>query len=418
MVRLYLGPDAPEDLSVEWMMEILRNLARRKLRSSLTILGIVIGIFALTTMGAMAEHFNALLGGGVTYFGSSIQVGAPDGQAAILPISKIAEIEQVPGVVAAFPGYTFPAKPGDVTTVSFGIPDEIVAGDPAENNHGALKTTVAQGRQLTSTQRGEVVLGSSIANEFKKKVGDRIDLPVRPKDAQPGFVNHTFTVIGILNPTQTAPDSFAYINVADGQMLFKEVLPIAIRNSVDTSQVTEGITVYGQPGASLAELDAIANRINSQVAGVKATRPSELVNSFKAGGAIFTAITTAAAVLALVIGGLSVVNTMIMSVTERFREIGLKKAVGAHTGHLLREYLAEATLIGLLGGGIGYLLGVGLTNLLNLAGRASNFEIFLVTPTLTVIALGFAVALGALAGVIPAFRAAHLDPVIALRTTN
>ena len=59
-----------------------------------------------------------------------------------------------------------------------------------------------------------------------------------------------------------------------------------------------------------------------------------------------------------------------------------------------------------------------LTNVINAAGRASNLELFLITPTLTVIAIGFAVALGALAGIIPAFRAARLDPVTALRTTN
>ena len=83
-------------------MEIFRNLARRKLRSTLTILGIVIGIFALTTMGAMAEHFNAQLDGGVRYFGSNVQVGAPDGQTAILPTSKIDQIKNVDGVAAAF----------------------------------------------------------------------------------------------------------------------------------------------------------------------------------------------------------------------------------------------------------------------------------------------------------------------------
>ena len=109
---------------------------------------------------------------------------------------------------------------------------------------------------------------------------------------------------------------------------------------------------------------------------------------------------------------------MIMAVTERFREIGLKKAVGAHTGHVLREFLTEAVLIGFIGGAVGYALGVGLTNLINLAGRSSNLELFLITPSLTAIALGFAVALGALAGVIPAFRAARLDPVTALRTTS
>ncbi len=79
-------------------MEIIRNMARRRLRTTLTVLGIVIGIFALTTMGAMAEHFNALLDGGVRYFGSSIQVGASDGQAPILPASKAGELMQVAGV--------------------------------------------------------------------------------------------------------------------------------------------------------------------------------------------------------------------------------------------------------------------------------------------------------------------------------
>ena len=77
-------------------MEIFRNLARRKLRSVLTISGIVIGIFAFTTMGAMAEHFNALIDGGVKYFGSSIQVGAPDGQqGSLLPLSKVDEVKKV-----------------------------------------------------------------------------------------------------------------------------------------------------------------------------------------------------------------------------------------------------------------------------------------------------------------------------------
>ena len=399
-------------------MEIVRNLARRKLRSTLTILGIVIGIFALTTMGAMAEHFNALIDGGVTYFGSNVQVGAPDGQAAFLPLSKVDELKRVDGVDAVFPAYSFPMKPGDLSTVNLGIPDTIGSEDPAENAYSAFKTTVADGHRLTDTSRGEVVLGSTLATEFKKKVGDTIDLPVKPKDAKPGFVNHPFTVVGVLDTTRTAPDTFAFVSVADAQMLFKDSLPAALRDTVDTTQVAQAFTVYGKPGTPIAELDRIADRINQDVTGVNAIKPTTLVNAFKAGGATFTAITTAAAVLALVIGGLSVVNTMIMAVTERFREIGLKKAVGAHTGHVLREYLAEAVLIGVVGGAVGYGLGVALTNLINLAGRSSNLELFLITPTLTAIALGFAVALGALAGVIPAFRAARLDPVTALRTTN
>ena len=398
-------------------MEIIRNVGRHKLRSFLTISGIVIGVLALTTMGALAENFNALIDGGVKYFGGSIQVGPPDGQAAnLLPMSKIDEIKKVGGVEAAFPGYQFAAKPGGAIVVSFGIPDTIVAGDPDENNYSALKVTYAQGRPASASSHGEVALGSTIAHEFNKKVGDTIDLPVRPADAKPDFVNHSFTVVGVLNETKTAPDSFAYINIADGQMLLRDSLPASLQSSIDVTQITEGISVYGKPGSSLSNLDKIADRINSQVTGVKATKPSDLVNGFKSGGAIFTAITTAAALLALIIGGLSVVNTMFMSVAERVREIGLKKAVGATTFNVMGEFLLEATLIGLIGGLIGYGLGVLIVVARNtLFAPADGSTLFLITPALTIFAIGFATVLGAVAGVLPAWRAARLDPVIALR---
>ncbi len=396
-------------------MEILRNIFRRKLRSGLTISGIVIGVLALTTMGALAENFNALLDGGVKYYSSSIQVGSPDGQSAsLLPLSKIDEIKQVDGVAAAFPGYGFLAKPGTVTTVSLGLPDEILAGDPAENNWGQLKLSTAQGHYLTGAP-GEVVLGSTIDKEFTKKIGDTIDLPVRPSDAKPDFVNHPFTVVGILNLTRTAPDTFAYINIPDGQMLLKDSLPIAIRSSVDVTQITEAIDVYGKPGTSISDLDKIADRINAQITGVKATRPSVLVNSFKSGGAIFTAITTAAALLALIIGGLSVVNTMFMAVAERVREIGLKKAVGATTRNIMGEFLIEATLMGVIGGVIGYGLGAIITIAINANTPPGQSTLFLLDLPLTIFALGFATVLGAVAGILPAWRAARLDPVTALR---
>src|SRR2546425_1906205 len=397
-------------------MEILRNISRRKLRSVLTISGIVIGVLALTTMGAIAENFNALIDGGVKYFSSNVQVGPPDGQtASLLPISKIDEIKKIEGVAAAFPSYPFSAKPGAVSAVSFGFPDLIAAGDPEESNWSNLKTTFAQGHQIEPGSTRQVVLGSTIDKEFKKKIGDTIDLPVRPPDAKPDFVNHTFTVVGILNPTLTAPDTFAYLNTADGQMLLKDSLPSAIRDQIPVSAITESIDVYATPGTSISELDKIADRINEQVTGVKATKPSVIVNSFKSGGAIFTAITTAAALLALVIGGLSVVNTMFMAVAERIREIGLKKAVGATTLDIMREFLIEATLIGAIGGLIGYGLGALITIIVNGTTPAGQSTLFLITVRLTVLALGFAVALGAVAGILPAFRAARLDPVTALR---
>jgi putative ABC transport system permease protein len=196
----------------------------------------------------------------------------------------------------------------------------------------------------------------------------------------------------------------------------KDSLPIAIRDQIDVSKISESFDVYGAPGASLSQLDKIADDINAQVTGVKAVRPSTVVASFKSGGAIFTAITTAAALLALIIGGLSVVNTMFMAVAERVREIGLKKAVGATTLNVMGEFLLEATFIGFLGGVLGYALGALITIVANATTPVGQPTLFLITPNLTILAIGFAIALGAAAGVLPAWRAARMDPVTALRT--
>jgi putative ABC transport system permease protein len=393
-------------------VEILRNLLRRKLRSFLTIIGIVMGILALTTMGALAEHFNSLIDGGVTYFGSNIQVSDDKSQGnfggGLLEVSKAAEIEQVSGVAAASPQVGVNAKPGEIGGFSNG--DSVNSYDPAFEKYSAFKLHMASGRMVDNSARGEVTMGSVMADEFKVKVGGTVDLPKKPSDAKPDFVNHRFTVVGITKPTLTAPDNFATVSLYDAQTLFGESLAPAIRSQIDPYKLVSGIVVYGKSGVNL---DKLADRITGEVKGVKAIKPSVIVDAFKQFGATFTFITTAAALLALVIGGISVINTMIMAVTERFREIGLKKAVGAKTRHILREFLAESTVIGLIGGVIGYAIGYGITTLLN--NNAAPNGIFLVTPRLTILALGFAVVLGALAGVIPAFRAARLDPVTALR---
>jgi putative ABC transport system permease protein len=397
------------------MLEILRNLARRKLRSALTISGIVIGIFALTTMGSLAEHFNSELDLGVKFFGTSIKVGPPDGQqVALLPLSKMTEIKQVAGVAAVVPAYQIAATPGGAE-ISFGPPNLITNENPDAATYTGVTNSFVKGHDLDRGAGGEVVLGATIASSLKAAVGQTLDLPVKPKDAQPTFLNHPFTVVGVLAATGNGLDSLAYVADADARMLLRDSLPPALRNGLDPTQVAQGFTVYAAPGTSLAAMDAIAQRINDQVPGVKASQPSALVENFKSTGTLFTTVMTGAAILALIIGGLSVVNTMIMAVTERVREIGLKKAVGAHTRHILREFLLEATLIGAIGGSVGYLLGFGLVTLMNAAGQSSNTQLFLVTPRLTALALGFAVGMATLAGIVPALRAARLDPVSALR---
>jgi putative ABC transport system permease protein len=399
-------------------MEIIRNLARRKLRNILTISGIVIGVLALVTMGSMAEKFNALVAGGVQAVGTKVQVAdnttsalAGPGGGGLLTIDKVTALKAINGVAAAFPEVSLGAKPGS-TSVAFGAADFIASSNPDENTYATFKLSILNGRNLRAQANGEVVLGSDFATEFKKSVGEPIDLPIRPKAAPADFVSHTFTIVGIYAKTQTGPDAGAYVSLQDAQMLLKQSLPASIRSNVDTTKLINGATVYGTAGTNL---DRLADRINAQVSGVRATRPSELVAAFNSGGALFTAITTGAALIALIVGGLSVINTMLMAVSERVREIGLKKAVGAHVGHIVREYLLEAAVIGGLGGGIGLVLGWGLTSLINAATASANLTLFLLSGRLVIVAIVFSIGLGAVAGIIPALRASRMDPVRALR---
>jgi putative ABC transport system permease protein len=394
-------------------MEIARNLARHKRRTALAISGIAIGILALTITGALVENFNGLLDEGVQYYGAGVRVSPTSGQTdSLLPLTKIDEIRRVRGVAAAFPTYDFAARPGAVSVDRFGIRDTIIASDPTEAAWSSLQTTYAQGHAIDADSSGEVVLGSMIDREFNKKIGDTIDLPVRPLNATPDFVNHTFKVVGILNVTRTAPDAFAYVNITDGQMLLKDSLPAAERDAIDVTKVAKGIDVYARAGTSIGELDNIADRINSQVPGVKASKPSDLVNSFKQEGTIFTDLTLAAALLALIIGGPSVVKTMFMAVADRARETSLDRAKGVSTFKIWGTFITESMLIGFIGGVIGYGLGALITIVANASTPPGQSTLFLITPSLTILAIGFATALGAVAGVLPAWRAARLDPVV------
>src|SRR3984893_4346780 len=157
-------PKAKETSGEAVMNQIVRNLVRRKLRSFLTISGIVIGIVALTTMGALANNFNALLDGGAKYYAGYVPVGDANSNGvtsgAVLPLVKADEIQAVPGVARVFPTITVQAKPGSLQVVSLGLPDYISSYDPAENDYSALKISFSSGRALDPGAGGQIVLGS------------------------------------------------------------------------------------------------------------------------------------------------------------------------------------------------------------------------------------------------------------------
>ena len=241
----------------------------------------IIASFAIS-LAAIASGCGTSTGSGASsadtaFYGGTILVTAQAGHST-LPLAKIDEIKQVAGVKTAFPLYRFDARTGAVDTGGVTVSDSIVASDPTEAAWSSLKTSYAQGHAIDADSSGEVVLGSAIAQELKKTVGDTVDLPITPST---GAANHSFKVIGILNVTHTGPDHFANINITDGQMLLKDSMPPEQRDQVDMATVATAIDVYAKTGTSVADLDMIADQINRQVLGVKAFKPSELVAGVK-----------------------------------------------------------------------------------------------------------------------------------------
>lgn len=371
------------------MFEILRNMARRKVRTGLTIFGIVVGVFAVTVMGSMTEYFNAMIDNARAGAGEAIIVSPKGGLRATLSQADVGRIERVRGVKTAAPQLaTFFSS---LSGASFGPPDQVIGIPPEQINQLWKPEDLAQGRWLQRGDTYQMVIGTSIAKKEKLKVGSILNW--RDKD---------FEIVGLLKETQTAPDGWLIAPLEIVQKTIKR-----------PNLITQINVVPEDP----AHATALAAAIQDAVGNVKVQTLDEQLDAIEQALAVFNAILLSSAVLAAIIGGLAVVNTMVMSVSERTPEIGLKKAIGATNGNIIGEFLLEAATIGLLGGAIGFLLGWGMAALLNIgaAEALGGSEIFKVTPRLALIAIGLAVGLGTLAGLVPAWNASRLDPVVALR---
>ena len=387
------------------MTEAISNIWRRPLRTALTILGIVIGVFALTVMGALAEKLNVLVDGGDEYFRTRLFVfdeGAASGfQASARPITRdlVERIEALPGVDRATPVLQTLANPEEVG--GFDIPELLTGIEPETWYDEAIELRVDAGRLLEADEQGVTFIGADIAERYGLRVGDIYT--VRERD---------FEVIGVLERTLTFPDKIAYVPLADAQAIYVEAVPEAFEER--TSELATQIEVFPD---DLSEADAIATAIETEVDGVRTVTPEQVQDQIGQATIVFNLIIVGASVIAVIVGGLSVINTMVMTVSERVREIGIKKAVGAPTGAILREFLVEATLLGAIGGIIGLSAGALLVVVLNAQTAGSGTSVFLLTPMLLLRSFLFATVLGALAGIYPALRAARLDPVTALRST-
>ena len=389
-------------------MRYLRDLARRPVRTTLTILGITIGIWALVVFGSMANKISALVQGGSTYYADKLTVSDSSGSTggfSATPMSLKTRdlLLQVDGVAAVSPAVMM-LMDTQGSTVSMGVPPMIVGVIPGSDN-GLEKfvTTAAEGRKLGAEDAEAMVavLGSDIARKDGLHPGDTITLHDRP-----------FQVVGVLEPTLTAPDQEAMVPFKAAQMLLHESLPPVIRPQVAVDDLATSMAVYPEPGV---DPEALARQIGYQVPNVATMTGKDFDKQVGSATSVLDAILVGIALISLIVGGLSVVNTMAMSIAERTREIGIKRAIGGSRSRIVREFVMEASLIGFLGGVIGLGLGALVVFAVNEASRSSGTILFELTAGTALTAVVFSTVLGAIAGFVPAVHAARLDPVTALR---
>jgi putative ABC transport system permease protein len=185
-----------------------------------------------------------------------------------------------------------------------------------------------------------------------------------------------------------------------------------VRGELDASQLATSMVVYPTSGV---DPEVLADRIEAQVPNVAAMTGKDFDKQIGSATSILNSILVGIALISLAVGGLSVINTMAMSIAERTREIGIKRAIGGGRGRIVREFVIEAGLIGFIGGVVGLGLGAVAVTLGNDAGRSSGTILFELTAGTALAAVTFSTVLGAIAGFVPALHAARLDPVSALR---
>ena len=383
-------------------MRILRELSRRKLRTSLTITGITIGIWALVVFSSLANQINGLVGMGSEYFADKIVV--TDGMAfgsSPMRLDDVEIIAGLDGVGAVQPKVEIPWDPDPA--IGLGAPDFLVGTIPgADAGFETFTLELATGRQLIAEDTGNVVvLGSTLARKYGVVAGGKVDIR-----------GESFEVLGTLQPTLSSPDTNGFIPLSTAQALYLGDLPPLVAKSLQADELANQIVVFPEVGA---DPTTVAAAIEAAVENSATMTGAEFSETVGATTVIFNAIIIGVAAISLIVGGLSVINTMAMSVAERTREIGIRRAIGGSRRRIVRELVAEAGVIGLLGGLIGLGLGAAVVVLVNEAGRSNGTVLFDLTAQTAAFAVGFSTILGMVAGIIPAWTAARLDPVSALR---
>ena len=391
-------------------MNLLRSVTRRKLRTALTVIGIAVGIWALVVMAALATKLSAIVESSSTYFRDKVVVtdatGTPFARVlalAPLTIDVVQQIEQVPGVAVAVPRIMLPMNP-DEPDNAFQLPAYIVGyTEGADRGHETSPTRVAKGRATGPGDEGQqvVFLGSDLAREFDKGPGDTFEIR-----------GIEFTVVGVGEPRLLTFDTSAVIPLTEAQAMLHGEAPIVVGRKLEPDQLMSMVIVYPDHGV---DTGLLAQRIESNIPGVRAGTSTDFDDQYGSTLAIFSTIILSVALISVVVGGLSVINTMTISVAERTREIGIKRAIGASRARIMRELLSEAAVIGLIGGLLGLASGAAFIFGANQVGETSGTVLFLLTPEIAISAVAFSTALGTVSGAFPAWNASGLDPIEALR---
>jgi putative ABC transport system permease protein len=376
------------------------GLRARPLRVVLSALGIAIGIAAMVAVVGASTSSHAKLNSLLSSLGTNLLTVAPGrtlfGQQATLPnrsvpmIGRILQIESVTAV-GVLPNANVYRTNKIPSVQAGGIGTYVVRTDLLDT----VGATVRSGTWLNAAtaRYPAVVLGATTAN--------LLGIGAPRRDVQIWLGGRWFTVIGILNPVPLAPelDLGALIG-----------WPAARRYLNVNGDIT---TVYTRtdPNAVDAARNLLARTANPAAPNeVDVSRPSDALAAQAAVNKTFTALLLGLGAVALLVGGIGVANTMVISVLERRPEIGLRRSLGATRDHIRTQFLSESLLLSLLGGSAGIVLGAAVT-----AGYATVQGWPTVVPAWVVAGgLGAALIIGAVAGLYPAARAARLAPTEAL----
>ena len=380
----------------------LRSLAARKLRSVLSALGIAIGIASLVGVLGLSESSKSALLDQISALGTNlltIEAGTGFGAGdAALPETALKRVGRVATVEAASAVYFIDAGayrnelvPSDLTggIQVFGTDPDLVDTLNGELAHGSFLTEATRSYPAA-------VLGSVAAER----------LGVRNLD-QPVLIyvgGHWIEVQGILEPFALAADLDRAVLIGDAaaeRYYDVELAPSRMYVRVDQQYLDETRDLLGPT----------VDPENPEE--VEISRPSDLLEAQAAAESSFTGLFLGLGAVALIVGGIGIANVMVMGVVERRGEIGLRRAIGATRAHIRRQFLTEALTLALLGGASGVLLGVAVTY------GYSTVQGWRVIVPLAALLGGIAasLAIGAVAGLYPAVRAARVSPTEALRST-